>query len=93
VSQERASAKEELAWKKAEVIEGHLNPAKMGKSPCFDAFADDYLEWSKANKKPCLYEREVTSLVALRLFFTGEMLSDIILWLIEKYKKKRKDQR
>jgi len=39
------------------------------------------------------HERDVTSLVALRPFFTGEILSDITPWLIEKYKKERKDQR
>jgi hypothetical protein len=45
-------AKEELARKKTEVIEGKLNPAKARKSPRFDAFTEEYLEWAKSNKKP-----------------------------------------
>jgi integrase len=86
----RTVAKEELARKKAEVLEQKLNPVKARKSPRFEDFVEDYLEWSKANKKPRSYERDVTSLVALRPFFTGKLLSDINPWLIEKYKKERK---
>lgn len=88
----RTTAKEELARKKTEVIEGKLNPAKSRKSPRFDAFAEDYLGWSKANKKPRSYERDGTSLVALRPFFSGKTLADITPWLIEKYKKERKEK-
>src|SRR6266850_6673862 len=82
----RTVAKEELARKKAEVIEGKLNPAKARKSPRFETFAVDYLEWSKANKKPRSYERDLTSLAALRPSFSGKTLVDITPWLIEKYK-------
>src|SRR5215510_9839222 len=73
----RTTAKEELARKKTEVIEGKLNPAKARKSPRFEAFSQDYLEWSKANKKPRSHERDMTSLAALRPFFSGKLLSDI----------------
>jgi len=48
----RTIAKEELVRKKTEVIEQKLNPAKGRKSPRFDAFAEEYLEWGRANKKP-----------------------------------------
>lgn len=48
----RTTAKEELARKKTEGIEQKLNPAKARKSPRFEVFIKDYLEWSKANKKP-----------------------------------------
>jgi integrase len=87
----RTVAKEEEARKKAEVIEGRLNPARARKSPRFDAFAEEYLGWSKANKKPRAHERDVTSLAALRPFFSGKTLADITPWPIEKYKKARKD--
>ena len=55
-------------------------------------FVQEYLEWSKANKKPRSHERDVTSLTALRPFFAGKTLADITPWLIERYKKERKDQ-
>lgn len=85
-------AKEEEARKKAEVIEGRLNPAKTRKSPQLEVFAKEYLEWSQANKKPRSYERDVTSLAALKPFFSGKTLENISPWLIEKYKKGRKDK-
>jgi len=44
----RTVAKEELARKKAEVVEGRLNPAKARKSPRFATFAGEYLDWLKA---------------------------------------------
>src|SRR5215510_12903363 len=87
----RTVAKEEEHRKRTEVIEHRLNPAKARRSPRFEKFSEEYLEWSKANKKPRSYERDGTSLVALRPFFTSKMLSDITPWLIEKYKKARKD--
>src|SRR5262245_3826508 len=88
----RTTAKEEEHRKRTEVIEQRLNPAKARKSPRFEKFAEEYLEWSKANKKPRSHERDGTSLVALRPLFTGKILSDITPWLIEKYKKFQKDR-
>jgi len=55
-------------------------------------FVEDYLQWSRTNKKPRSYERDRTSLVALSPFFTGKMLSDVTQWLIENYKKERKEK-
>ncbi len=46
----------------------------------------------KANKKPRSHERDMTSLAALRPFFSGKTLADITPWLIEKYKKERKEK-
>jgi len=51
----RTVAKEELARKKAEGVEGRLNPAKARKSPRFDAFAEEYLAWAKMNRRPETY--------------------------------------
>jgi len=47
----RTVAKEEEHRKKTEVLEHRLNPAKARKSPRFDTFAAEYLDWMKANKK------------------------------------------
>jgi site-specific recombinase XerD len=55
-------------------------------------FIENYLQWSRANKKPRSYERDRTSPVAPSPFFTGKMLSDIAPWLIENYKKERKEK-
>ena len=86
----RTVAKEELARKKAGVLEGRLNPAKDRRSPQLHKFAEDYLEWSEGNKKRRTYERDITSLNALRPSFGGARLSDITPWQIEKYKRERR---
>lgn len=88
----RTVAKEEEHRKKTEVIEGRLNPAKARKNPRFDAFAQDFLEWSKANKKPITCARiERTIRLFFVPFFGHKRLSDITPWHIEQYKKARKE--
>lgn len=87
----RTVAKEELARKKAEVVEGRLNPAKARKSPRFDAFAEQYLDWVKANKKPLTTLRVQTTLTHLIAFFGQKKLSDLTPWHLEQYKKERRE--
>jgi integrase len=87
----RTVAKEELARKKAEVIEGRLNPNKAKKSLRFEAFAEEYLEWSKANKKPTSYQRTVGVMKHLTATFGTKKLNELTPWHIEQYKKARKE--
>ena len=68
----RTVAKEELARKKAEVVEGRLNPAKARKSPRFDAFAAEYLDWMRANRKPLTVTRIAITLERLKTFWSKE---------------------
>src|SRR5215510_862508 len=70
----RTTAKEELARKKTEVIKQKLNPAKARKSPRFDAFIEEYLEWLKANRKPLTFQRVGEVLVNLRPSFGSKRL-------------------
>ena len=58
-------AKEEFARKKAEVIEGRLNPNKARKSPTFRQFSEDYLDWARTNKKPTTVLRNQMAINAL----------------------------
>jgi hypothetical protein len=87
----RIVAKEELARKKAEVGEGRLNPAKARKSPRFDEFAAEYVEWCRANKKPATCQRIAGTLKCLTAFFGTKKLSELTPWHIEQYKKVRKE--
>lgn len=84
-------AKEEEARKKAEVIEGRLNLAKARKSPRFEAFAKEYLEWCRTNKKPTTCTRNALIINHLIVFFGSKKLDEVSSWLIEKYKKERKE--
>src|SRR5260221_10269109 len=81
----RTVAKEELARKKAEVIEGKLNPAKNRKSPRFDAFAQDYLDELRTNKKPQSVIRAEAALRHLLPFCGQKKLNDVTPWHIEQY--------
>src|SRR5262249_16003843 len=72
------------------VIEGRLNPAKARKSPRFEAFADDYIDWLRTNKKPQSVARAEAALKHLLPFFGQRKLSDLTPWHVEQYKKARK---
>ena len=85
------TAKEELARKKTEVIEGKLNPAKVRKSPRFDAFAEEYLEWVKSNRKPLTYQQASVVVKTLRATFGAKRLNEVTAWYIEQFKKTRKE--
>ena len=88
----RSVAKEELARKKAAVLETRLNPAKARKSPRFDAFTVDYLTWVHANCKPRTVER-VRQTVARFAAFLGptKRLTDVTPWHLEQWKRTRKE--
>jgi integrase len=85
----RTVAKEEEARKKAAVIEGRLNPAKTRKSPRFDAFAEEYLDWLRGNRKPLTVKKVHSVLERLTSFFGAKKLSEITAWDMERYKKAR----
>lgn len=86
----RRMAKEIETLKKREVIQGLYKP--QIKIISFDKFKEQYLEWSKANKKPKSYIRDVCSLKQLSKFFGESSLSNINPFLIEKYKLIRKEE-
>jgi len=87
----RTIAKETEARKKAEVIEGRLNPAKARKSPCFDAFTQEYLEWLRVNRKPLTVKKVHSVLARLNPFFGSKKLNEITAWDMERYKKERRE--
>jgi Phage integrase, N-terminal SAM-like domain len=84
----RTMAKEELARKKAEVVEGRLNPVKARKSPRFLSFAEEYLEWIKTNRKPGTAQKVAVVIANMTPFFGHKKLSDLTPWHIEQYKKR-----
>ena len=87
----RSVAKEEEHRKKTEVIEHRLNPTKARKSPRFDTFAEDYLDWVKHNRKPLTYRQAGVRLKPLFAMFGTKNLNEITAWHVEQYKKARKE--
>jgi integrase len=72
-----------------EIVDGKYEIRKAVSSPRFEDFAKEYLEYSKANKRS--WTRDRTSIKNLLKQFRGYKLNGITPWLIEKYKRVRKE--
>jgi integrase len=86
----RTVAKEKYTIRAREVIQGVYKP-KAIQTP-FDKFKEQYLEWSRANKKPKSSKRDESSLKQLSKLFDGKNLSEINPMMIERYKLNRKGE-
>ncbi len=87
----RSMAKEEEARKRVEIIEGRLNPAKLRKTPRFDEFSKEYLDWVRTNRKPLTYRQTQVGLKPLGTMFNSKKLNEISAWHMEQYKRARKE--
>lgn len=83
-------AEEKLDIVRSKVIRGEWKPEAVKIS--FEKFKGQYLEYSKANKKPRTAKRDEVSLKPLEAYFGGKLLSEINPFMIEGYKKKRKEE-
>jgi integrase len=83
-------AKERLILKKRDLIEGQNKPKIARVS--FKQFKEEFLKWSKGNKKPKSSLRDECSLKHLQAFFNDKLLSEVSPFLVEKYKLLRKDE-
>jgi hypothetical protein len=86
----KSVAEEKLAIKRSEVIRGEWKPKKIH-AP-FDKFKEQYLEWSKGNKKPKSSIRDNCSLKHLSRLFGGKTLSEVSSFMVKKYKLTRKEE-
>ena len=84
-------AEEKLDIKRSEVIRGEWKP-KVVKVP-FEKFKEQYLELTRADRKPRSVIRDECSLKHLSGAFGGKMLSEINPVMIAGYKKKRQEER
>ncbi len=83
-------AKEKLVIRKREVIQGEYKPKEVRVS--FKKFSEQYMKYSKGNKRPKSSLRDDCCLKHLLPFFGGKGLSEISPFLIEKYKLGRKNE-
>jgi hypothetical protein len=86
-------AKEILAKKKAEAVEGRYELPSKKPSPMFEAIAEEYLRYYRANRRPRSVEGHEMAYRALKPFFAGKRVEDITPLLIERYKRERKVQK
>lgn len=86
----KSVAKEKDAKFKTEVKEGkHTLKAKK---ILFEKFAEKYLEYARLNKKPKSAKRNEVSINMLKLHFKGKLLGSIHPFMLEQYKKTRKEE-
>jgi integrase len=81
-------AKEMAVKRKTEVLEGILKP--KAEDPIFRKFLDKYLTQVSVNKAPKSHDRDKTSAVHLKRFFSGKRISHISRMDIERYKRDRR---
>jgi integrase len=83
----KRAAEQALSIRKAEILQGRFKIETLKPSPRFEHFAQDFLDWSQANKRS--FQRDRCLVKNLLAAFRGKLLSEITPWLIEKYKKDR----
>ena len=83
-------AKEILAKKKAEAVEGRYELPSKKPTPKLEEFAKEYFAYYRANRRPRSAERHETSYRAMRSTFGHVRLSDITPLALERYKRQRK---
>ena len=83
-------AKEALQSRSGSVVQGKFDIAQVKKYALVSKLMDQYLEYSRANKKSA--ERDLTSSKHLLPFFGNKRINEVTPWMIEKYKIKRKEE-
>ena len=87
----RTVAKEILAKKQAEAVEGWYELPSKKPSPKLEEFAKEYFAYYRANRRPRSAERHETSYRAMSITFGHARLSDITPLAIERYTRQRKE--
>jgi integrase len=77
----------------AEAVEGRYELPSKKPSPMFEAIAEEYLRYYRANRRPRSVERHEMAYRALKPFFAGKRIEAITPLLIERYKRERKAQK
>ncbi len=88
----REDAKKALSIRKAEMAQGKFKLESAIKPTPFERLVTQYLEYSKANKRPNSYDRDMTSSKHLRRYFNGRTIQQITNWHVEKYKSSRQKE-
>jgi integrase len=84
-------AKEILAKKKAEAVEGRYELPSRKPTPKLEEFAKEYFAYYRANRRPSSVKRHETSYRAMQPTFGHVRLADITPLALERYKRQRKE--
>jgi integrase len=83
-------AKEVMARKKAEAVEGRYELPSKKPSPRLDAFVTEYFEYYRANRRPHSVRRHHISWRAIQPVFGNKRLDEISAFDLERYRRDRK---
>ena len=86
-------AKEILAKKKAEAVEGRYELPSKKPSPRLEDFVQDYFAYYQANRKPRSVKRHEVSWHAIHPIFGHKRLDEISPFDLERYRRERKQAR
>jgi integrase len=81
-----------LKKRMVEIAEGKFLDRMKVPTMSFDEMAGKYLEWSQTEKAERSYRNDVFSLKRFREFFAGKKLGEISSFLIEGYKRARRQE-
>jgi len=86
----RTMAEKALKARVGEIVQGKFNLESTKKPVLFDTLMKRYLEWANYHhRRP---DRDMSASKPLLSFFGGRYVNEITLWLVEKYKAKRKEE-
>jgi integrase len=83
-------AKEILAKKKAEAVEGRYELPSQKPSPRLEDFTKEYFAYYQANRRPRSVTRHKTSWHAMQPMLGGKRLAEITPFDLERYRRQRK---
>lgn len=80
-----------LAVRQGMILQGRFSLEMIKPTPYFEDFDKEYLEWAKVNHRSC-ETMDAPRVKSLLRFFKGKRLSQINEWLINQFKKQRKEE-
>jgi len=83
-------AKEIMAKKKAEAVEGRYELPSKKPSPRLEEFVEEYFAYYRANRRPRSVIRHETSWYAIQPILGGKRLDEIAPFDLERYRRQRK---
>ncbi len=82
-------AERALAARRGEIAQGRFNLQQVRRSPRFEEAAREYLAWAQTNHRS--WQWELGAIKHLLASFQGKTLREITPWLVEKYKRERRE--
>src|SRR5271170_4908997 len=74
------------AKRRTDLLERRAGFTKPKPAPKFDAFVDQFLEWSKQQHRPKTHELHSGNCKVLKRFFRGKWLDEITQKIVEEFK-------